>query len=100
MSAASQDLCHFMQHDSLANFLKSDPVRIWLSSGNAFASSAASLANSSAIQLPLISACPGGHLISIFRLDFSKSEIRSLVSSTSFLWDVAVHRKVRIPIAG
>ena len=82
MSAASQDLCHFMQQDTLANFLKSESVRIWLSS--AFASSAASFANSSAIQLPLISACPGVHLILISRLDFSKSDIRSLVSSTAF----------------
>ena len=80
----SQDLCHFMQQDSLANFLKSDPVRNWLFSGNAFASSAASLANSSPIQLPLISAYPGVYLILISTLDFSKSEIRSLVSPTAF----------------
>ena len=61
MSDASKDLCHFIQQDTLANFLKSAPVRIWLSSGNDFASSATYFANSSAIQLPLISACPGVH---------------------------------------
>ena len=85
VSDASQDLCHFIQQDTLVNFLKSASVRIWLSSGNDFASLAAFFANSSAIQLPLTSACPGVYLILISRLDFSKSEIRSLISSTAVL---------------
>ena len=56
VSDASQDLYHFIQQDTLTNFFKSAPVRIRQSSGNDLPSSAASFADSSAIQLPLISA--------------------------------------------
>ena len=85
VSEASQVRCHFMQHDTLVNFLKSASVRIWLSSGINFASSAASLASSSAKQLPLISACPDVHLILTSNLDFSKSGINLFMSSAVYL---------------